>query len=180
MLSIVIALLFGFNTHTTHYIVNTNTSTLEWKGTKRTGEHFGNISIKSGKLDIHHGKFKKGIVTIDMSSITFNNGESEGDQKKILKEFNQEKFFNTTKFPEAIFKIEAIEKDTAYGNLTIKDISKPISFPVQTSRTGRKIIYDANWFSFSRKDFNLRLSNRLKNKMVNDKIQIKFHLEASF
>lgn len=180
MLSYLFALLFGFSSHTTHYVVNTTTSTLQWKGTKKSGEHFGNIKIKSGKIDIHHGKLKGGNIKVDMNAITFNNGESESDQEKILKEFNQEKFFDTQNYSESIFQIKKIEKDTAYGELTIKNITHPISFPITTTYKGRSITYTANWFSFNRKEFNLHLSNWLKDKLVNDEIQIKFHLEASF
>ena len=45
--------------------VNTTTSEINWKGTKKIGEHFGVIAIKSGEISINEGQIIGGEVLIN-------------------------------------------------------------------------------------------------------------------
>ena len=42
--------------------INTASSSIQWKGKKVTGEHYGNISLKSGSLTLTAGKISGGEI----------------------------------------------------------------------------------------------------------------------
>lgn len=113
--------------------VNLNQSEIVWNGKKVTGEHFGNVDIKSGSLEFDDGVLKGGSFVIDMSSIKVT--DLEGQWKtKLENHLKSDDFFGVEKYPTsklAITKVEPKGKDGAYkitGDLTIKATTKPIQF----------------------------------------------------
>ncbi|MEZ4981389.1 MAG: YceI family protein [Saprospiraceae bacterium] len=129
--------------------VNTTKSTIAWKGYKVTGEHNGNVSLKSGALDFDNGVLTGGTFVIDMTSITCNDLEGEW-KDKLVGHLKSDDFFGVATHPTAKFVItKAIPYGTegAYkvvGNLTIKDITKEIKFNanVNGQNAEAKIIVD--------------------------------------
>ncbi|NJW54711.1 YceI family protein, partial [Salinimicrobium oceani] len=51
------------------YEIDTTASTIEWRGTKPTGEHKGTIAIQDGTLSATREEITSGSVSIDMNSI---------------------------------------------------------------------------------------------------------------
>jgi len=47
--------------------INTEKSTVTWKGQKVTGSHTGTIAVKEGELDLEDGQLKGGNFSIDMT-----------------------------------------------------------------------------------------------------------------
>lgn len=117
-----------------NYTINTGESTLEWVGKKVTGQHNGTVDISEGDLTYNNQKFS-GSFVIDMSSITVLDLEPGSKYNtKLTNHLKSEDFFGVKKFPEATFVITNSEsmgagKYTIYGDLTIKGITHPISFP---------------------------------------------------
>ena len=96
----------------TTYEINTEESTIEWRGTKPTGEHRGTIDIQSGSISATQEEIQSGNVVIDMTSITVTDeGISEEDKTNLenhLKgtvEGKETDFFNVEEFPTATFEI---------------------------------------------------------------------------
>ncbi|NLX65902.1 MAG: YceI family protein, partial [Bacteroidales bacterium] len=50
-------------------VVELAASTINWKGFKPGGSHYGVLSLKSGELHIDGGELKSGTFVIDMNSI---------------------------------------------------------------------------------------------------------------
>lgn len=115
------------------YNADVKKSMLSWHGKKVTGEHIGNINLKEGQLELKDGKIVKGKFIIDMTSITNSDLKDAGYNQKLVNHLKSDDFFGVAKHPEA--KIEIL-KSTPFtnneasvdGNLTIKNITHPISF----------------------------------------------------
>jgi polyisoprenoid-binding protein YceI len=121
-------------TTATTYQVDLVQSTLKWIGKKVTGEHTGNVKISSGSLKVNNNSITAGAFDIDLSSITSTDVTDPASNAKLIGHLKSDDFFSVTKFPKASFVISTVnlkEKDQydITGNLTIKGITKPITFP---------------------------------------------------
>jgi polyisoprenoid-binding protein YceI len=113
-------------------LVDTSASKLVWTAEKVTGKHFGNLSLVSGELDLNEGVPTGGSFLIDMNSMTV---EDLKDGDGLLQHLKSDDFFSVESNPEAKFELTACEHNEgdnyqATGNLTIKGIAAPISFPI--------------------------------------------------
>ena len=114
--------------------VKASESTITWKAYKVTGSHVGIISLKSGSLEFDGDKLAGGEFVVDMTTI--NTTDLTGDYKnKLDGHLNSDDFFAVASNPTSsmVFtKVESTGKN-AYkvtGDLTIKGITKPITFDV--------------------------------------------------
>jgi polyisoprenoid-binding protein YceI len=120
------------------YMVVTGDSRLSWIGRKVGGEHFGTVSISEGAFRVSNGEMLAGDFVIDMTSITNDDIQNEGMNKRLVNHLKSEDFFNTGTYPKAYFRMkegkfaEGDDRQTGHyevtGTLTIKDISHEIGF----------------------------------------------------
>lgn len=114
--------------------VNTETSKVTWKAYKVTGSHTGTITLKSGALMFDDNKLTGGEFVVDMTTI--NTTDLEGGMKgKLDGHLNSDDFFATATNPTSTLvftEVEASGKNSykVTGDLTIKGITKPVSFDV--------------------------------------------------
>lgn len=115
--------------------VNTQKSTVKWKGEKVTGFHEGIINIKSANLTFNNDELTGGEVTIDMSTI--NCTDLSGPYKNKLEEhLNSNDFFNVSEYPISKLKITKCTKvnESMYNvvaDLTIKNVTESIEFETE-------------------------------------------------
>lgn len=135
ILVFVTALTFSFTTlDKEKKEIKTDASKVVWKGYKVTGSHEGTISIKSGDLIFEGDKLTGGEFVIDMTSITVT--DLEGDYKgKLEGHLKSDDFFGVANHSTASLAFSSVEPSgkNAYnvtGDLTIKGITKPISFSI--------------------------------------------------
>ena len=114
--------------------VKAETSNVTWKAYKVTGSHTGTINIKSGMLEFDGSKLIGGEFVVDMTTI--NTTDLEGGAKgKLDGHLNSDDFFATAANPTSTLvftDVEASGKNSysVTGNLTIKGITKPVTFDV--------------------------------------------------
>lgn len=106
-------------------------STINWEGEKVTGSHSGTINLKEGYFEMDGESITGGEFIIDMTSIAVT--DLEGDSKGQLEgHLKSDDFFGTSSHATAKLVItKAVKQGSTYkvtGDLTIKDITKPISF----------------------------------------------------
>ena len=133
ILSISIITLFSFTSHVNKVNANKNNSTVIWTGSKPTGSHTGNVTLNDGYLSFDHGNLVGGEFTIDMTSITCTDIESEKKNKYLVDHLKDEDFFDVNQFPEAKLVVNRVKnlKGSQFemkGNMTIKGITKPVTF----------------------------------------------------
>ncbi|MBB6238526.1 polyisoprenoid-binding protein YceI [Pedobacter sp. AK013] len=110
------------------YTVDAAKSTITWVGKKVTGSHNGTVALQSGTLAVNGKSVTGGTFVIDMTSIKDADGSA-----KLEGHLKADDFFGTAKFPTSTFVITKVAGSganvTVTGNLTIKGITKPLSFP---------------------------------------------------
>ncbi|MBK0402055.1 YceI family protein [Adhaeribacter sp. BT258] len=130
--------------------VNTASSKIVWNGKKVAGEHSGNINIANGNLLVAKNKLVGGTFDIDMNSITVTDITDPEYNGKLVGHLKNDDFFATDKFPKASFKITSLapikgakagqNNYNVTGDLTIKGITKPVTFPADIKVEGNKAI----------------------------------------
>jgi polyisoprenoid-binding protein YceI len=179
----------------TTYIVNTETSIIEWIGSKPTGKHNGVINLKSGELAVKNDSIESGMFIIDMNSIVVTDlkiGDGKEDLEGHLKgtgdKEGEDHFFNVGKFPEGTFEISSITsangKATVNGNLTLKGVTKPVSFSATVTYEGDTMMLTSDSFLINRTQWNVNYASKsifddLKDKFVNDDIELVVKLKAT-
>lgn len=116
----------------TKFMIQPESSTVNWTGKKILGLHTGTINIQNGYLSFENDAITGGEIVIDMTSIIITDIKDPKINKDFLDHLNHDDFFSTDQFKTAKLSITHAEKaDGKYkisGHLTIKDITHPISF----------------------------------------------------
>lgn len=173
--------------------VDTSASTIEWQGSKPTGEHTGTINLTEGTFSANDSIIESGSFVIDMLSI--NVTDLEGEDKRDLEahlmgtvEGKEGDFFNATKYPEATFEVTGITEENDQkmlsGNLTIKEKTKNITFPINIERSGDDIQITSEEFTIDRTNWDVNFGSRsvfdgLGDNFVSDDITLKINLKAT-
>ena len=113
--------------------IDTKESVVAWKGSSVEGAHTGYVYISKGELMIENGQLMGGTVEVDMSTIE---GDDHRSDNNLIKHLKDPDFFDIKKFPIstiAITRVASInvEDKEITGNLTIKGIAHPVSFPAK-------------------------------------------------
>lgn len=114
--------------------VKTDESKVTWKAYKVTGAHTGTVDLKAGALVFEESTLTGGEFTVDMTSLI--STDLEGEYKgKLEGHLKSDDFFGVEKHPEAnlVFTRVTPSGKNSYevtGDLTIKGITKPITFDV--------------------------------------------------
>jgi polyisoprenoid-binding protein YceI len=121
------------------YNVETSKSEVKWNAKKVTGEHYGDITLKSGQLQVDKNKVTGGTFVIDMTSLTVEDIKDAGSNGKLVGHLKSDDFFGVDKHQTATFTITEVSpiakaaagqpNHNVKGNLTIKGITNPVSFP---------------------------------------------------
>ncbi len=186
-------LFFSFKPHgTMTYRPDLEKSTVGWHAKKVTGEHMGNVKIKSGSIVVDHHAPSKGEFVIDMASITCSDIKDAGYNAKLVGHLKSDDFFGVAKHPEARLKIKTFTpiadaktgeaNYTVKADLTIKGITKEITFPSVMNVTDRKITARAD-IKIDRSEFDVRYGSgkffdNLGDKMIYDEFTISVDLTA--
>lgn len=176
----------------TEFTVDTAESVIEWQGEKPTGTHTGTIKVSKGSFAANDSIIESGTFVIDMNSIEVT--DLEGDQKANLEahlkgtvEGKEGDFFNVNEFPEATFEVTGITEEEGQsmmqGNLTIKEETKNIAFPVAISNEGETIMITSEEFTIDRTKWNVNYGSKsvfdgLGDKFINDDVTLKINLKA--
>ncbi|TGE16814.1 YceI family protein [Hymenobacter elongatus] len=123
------------------YKVQPQLSTLGWVGKKVTGQHSGTIQFKSGDVEVKGNQITGGTFLVDMNSLKVVDITDADTNGKLMGHLRSDDFFSIEKNPTATFKITKVtsikgaaadaNNATITGNLTIKGITKPVTFPAK-------------------------------------------------
>ncbi|MEP7269037.1 MAG: YceI family protein [Saprospiraceae bacterium] len=162
--------------------VNPADSKVEWFATKITGAHNGTVAVKSGILDFDGEKLTAGKIEMDMTTIAVTDLQGEWGQK-LLGHLKSDDFFSVEKNPNALLVISTAQWTSANtynmtGNLTIKGITKPITF---TSIINKAAGTATAEIKVDRTEYNIKYNSgkffpSIGDKMVNDIFTLKVAL----
>lgn len=178
------------------YLADTAACLIEWIGTKPTGKHHGTLRLTGGAVYIKDSTITGGQLVINMHTLQDIDLISDTAMKnKLERELKSSSFFDVDKFPVATFEITAIKsyypavgeevelKDATHvvsGNLTLKNVTKNISFPARISVDSHHLTAVAN-FNIDRTlwGINYRADKSLQDKLINSQVNIGVHISAS-
>lgn len=167
--------------------VDAKTSKITWEGRKLGGSHHGTLQVKSGSLQVERGALQGGEVVIDMTSlkdIDLTDTEMNG---KLVNHLKSDDFFSIEKNPTSTLKITKVEmkdgKAQITGDLTIKGITKPVSFPaevmVDKKHLSAKGTLEVDRTQFDIKFRSLKFFANIGDKVIKDEFAIGFDLHAN-
>ena len=159
-------------------------SVVNWTGKKVTGQHHGTIGIKEGNLEVNDGNITAGKIVMDMNSIAnvdLTDAESNG---KLMGHLKSDDFFSVATYPTSELVITKVESNgnshNLTGNLTIKGITNPVTFPATSSKDGNNTVYKGT-LAVDRSKYNVRYGSKsffddLGDKVINDEFTLDFNL----
>jgi polyisoprenoid-binding protein YceI len=170
------------------YKIDLENSIVDWKGSKPTEFHTGTINLSAGEALIADGKLESGKFTLDMTSITVTDLKS-GDGKEVLEghlkgtgdKAKEDHFFNVGTYPTGEFEITNVSEENGKkmitGNLTMKDVSKSITFPATITNNETSLTIKSEPFLIDRTLWNVNYASKtvfddLKDKFVDDNIEL--------
>jgi polyisoprenoid-binding protein YceI len=175
------------------FTIDQSGSKVAWIAKKVTGEHNGTVAIKSGELKVENGVVSAGKFVLDMNTITVLDMPAEDEYNvKLTGHLKSADFFSVETAPESTFEIASVEtiagaaagqpNCNVKGNLTIKGITKAITFPatIQVDETG---VNAQAKFDIDRTEWDIKYGSGkffqgLGDKMINDAFTVDFSIVA--
>lgn len=168
--------------------VDKSESTVTWKASKVTGEHWGYVPISDAKLDVTGGKIKGGSFEMDMVNLTVEDLTDPKSKGNLTNHLKSDDFFSVEKHNKSTFTITSAKTSngtdyTISGNLTIKGITQPISFPAKTAVSGSKLTATGA-ITFDRTKFDIKYRSGsyfedLADKLIHDEVKLDVKLVAT-
>src|SRR5690554_4775727 len=176
------------------YVVNTETSKVDWEGSRPASSHTGFIELKEGRISLDsENAVESGDFVLDLTSITVTDLEGEYKEKleahlKGTATEGADDFFNITRYPNGNFSVTGVRvadgKTYLQGNLTLKEVTKNIEFPINISLDGDKLILQSEKFHIDRTQWGINYESKtiftnLGDKFINDDVALQIYLEAT-
>lgn len=173
--------------------VDAATSKVNWTGFGVGHNHTGTLAIKEGTVAVENGNVTGGKFTFDMSKIEVNDGTKDEGLTKLMGHLTKG-FFATDSFPTSSFEITKAEAltgnpeatHTITGNLTLRGITKSLSFPAKVTINGNEVATTAS-FKFNRtlwnvmensKDYKMFDIKKYADHAVDNDIELKLDIKA--
>jgi polyisoprenoid-binding protein YceI len=153
--------------------INPSNSRIEFVGAKVTASHPGGFTDFAGSVALGDSIEKSQIeVTIQTASLY-------ADKEKLTKHLKSPDFFDVAKFPMASFRSTEIkaedEGQTITGDLTVRGVTRRISFPARIKANDAEVSADAE-FSINRHDYGISYPG-MRDDLIRDLVVIKLSLK---
>jgi polyisoprenoid-binding protein YceI len=177
------------------FVVDTASSYVKFTGNGVGKNHPGIFKLTSGRTAVSNDSISGGEFMIDIKSMKM---EQEGEmiKTKLRPHLLSGDFFDADKFGTAKFEITDVrpydsQKDenkslvdganyTISGNLTLKDVTKNITFPARIDLDGNTLKAKAN-FDIDRTQWRMNYGNdkTLGDKFISETVNITLDLKAN-
>ena len=160
------------------YSVDLEKSYINWSGDYTNGSsQSGKVYLSSGSLSVANTEPSSGNFEIDIQSI-------KSEDNIVLDNYlKMPDFLDADNYPVAKFSITRIlpnpvvgtttGKYIVDGRLTIKNIEKPISFPIEVKQVGNRIIGHSS-FALNRAEWEIKSGD----KAIKNAFSVELYIEA--
>jgi YceI-like domain len=178
------------------YPIVKENSELFWRGTKPAGQHTGTVDITKGFIYMKDNEITGGSFIIDLNTIVDTDLKNPEMNAKLVNHLKSADFFDVANFPFAGFEIVSLESyktnaksennfeptHLVNGNLSIKGITKNISFPVSISMGNNSVIAISEEFAIDRTLWNVNFKSKsvfaeFKDDFIGDFINLRIETE---
>ncbi|MFC5196145.1 MULTISPECIES: YceI family protein [Bizionia] len=173
----------------TKYLVDTEASTIMWKGFKPTGTHTGTIKVESGVFTMNGDAIESGSFLIDMNSLYVTDlPEDDENHGKLTGHLKSPDFFDVEAFPASAFEVTGFTNENGKmmlsGNLKMKDTENNISIPVTVSENNDSVTITSETFTIDRSKWNVKYGSKsffddLGDKFINDDMELQITITAN-
>ncbi|GAB3023789.1 YceI family protein [Spirosoma pulveris] len=113
------------------FAVDVSASQLNWTGYAEVGSWApsGTIQVSKGQFAVAGKQITSGRISIDMSTL-------QHEDAKLQAHLRGEDFFDSARYPTATFLLTSLSGQVATGQLTIRGVTRPVTFPVAVSMEG--------------------------------------------
>ncbi|GAB4038958.1 YceI family protein [Spirosoma gilvum] len=150
----------------TTFTVDPTQSTISWNSKKVGGQHNGIVKIAKGQLGMAGNKLTEGTFVADMTTMRdVDKGEANPFNERLVNHLKSEDFFGVEKYPTSTFTITSVKpisgakagepNYTISGDLTIKNTTKPQTFPATVNLTGNMVQATAK-LTVNRLDYDIK------------------------
>ncbi|MFN3021108.1 YceI family protein [Chryseobacterium sp. TY3] len=172
------------------YVVDTMNSKIEWKGFKvfktDNTSHFGSIKFENGEVTINDNKLESGKFVVALNTLTNSDIKDAEESAKLNGHLKSADFFDVEKFPTASYEITKVSEAPAggdyntvlEGNLTIKGITKPMSFNANVKIGEGELQIATEPKDISRNEFGIKFQIPAANGLIKDEINIQMLMKA--
>jgi polyisoprenoid-binding protein YceI len=154
--------------------IDPSNSKVEFVGAKVTRSHKGGFTDFAGQLVLAEP------IESSQVDITIQTASLYADEEKLTKHLKSPDFFDVDKFPTATFRSTGIEKTgeghTITGDLTLRGVTKRISFPAAVTVAEDGVKADAE-FSINRQDFRITYPG-MPDDLIRDLVVIRLTLDV--
>lgn len=175
-MKILLAALFtvsSFGVMAQTFNVEPSATKIVYVGKKVTGEHTGNLNVKSGKITLKGEEISGGEVVVDMNSLTSTDITDPEYNAKYVGHMKSEDFFNTAKYPESKLVIKSSKKTAkgleVKGDLTIIGQTKPVTFIVSDFKKTAEGLTGKSNLTLNRTQWGLKYGSNSFFKGLGDK-----------
>ncbi len=180
--------------------VDVEQSSVTFIGTKPIGQHTGVIQISKGStISVENGEITGGKIDMDLTNFKITDEEMDAESAgKLTGHLQSDDFFDVANHPTATFEITGVkpytgqaavegEEDKAEGathfvsgNLTLKGVTKNISFPATLKVVDQAVKGRAN-FNIDRTQWGLVYGNdkSLGDRFINPQVNIQLEITTA-
>lgn len=175
------------------YKADPTQSKIEFIGAKPGKNHHGTIAMTDGTLMAENGALSGGKFTLDMKSLKADDQDAEGNTK-LTGHLQNSDFFDVENHPTATFEISSVTAGTdttggnkvmmpgathtITGNLTMRGVTKSISFPAKVAVSDNNVTADAD-FNIDRTQWEVGTVSTLDKSLIAKDVNIKLHIVAN-
>jgi|TARA_B110000483_G_C18178070_1_gene535804 polyisoprenoid-binding protein YceI len=163
--------------------LNTEASTLEWKGTMvGIYSHTGTLNITEGSVMTENGNIIGGKVVIDMSSMqaTDENYDPSKDQTKenLIGHLQSPDFFDVANNPTASFVIKSVNGNILTGDFTLRGVTKEESITLADVKVSEKGFEATSSFKINRQDYGVIYKSSMADMVLSDDLEITIAIKS--
>lgn len=179
-----------------NFVLQKDQSSVQWKGANKftPKNHAGVLQLSDGSFTVANNQITGGGFTADMNSISTGGDEYTNGLEKVgdlIGHLKSADFFDVANFPTASFAITSVqpkEGDPNYshnvtGNLTIKGITKEVTFPAKIELNGSDL-KGSTVFTIDRSQWEVRYGSEsffpdlVKDRLIKNEIELTLNLVA--
>ncbi|MBA3901887.1 MAG: YceI family protein [Bacteroidetes bacterium] len=169
------------------YQLDKSTSIIKWIGYQQSGQHFGTVQFKQGKIRMTEGLIIGGYVQVDLATLKVTDPKLTADkQDEMESDLKSEKFFSVSGHPSAMFEINDVKTSNGHtthvvnGDITIKGIKHQMNIPVNLIVSNNKVELKTK-FNIIRTHFGIdyMIGEEYGEKKVLPEFEVDVHLVAA-
>lgn len=173
------------------YQLDTANSVIEWIGSAPGDyRHNGILRFSTGTVGVEEQVITSGSLLVNMKTISALD-QTGKDKKNLESHLMDEDFFEVEKFPTGAFqfvRVSSASDSAGYtlrvdGNLTLKNVTHPVSFRAKAVISGDTITAESATFTIDRTKWGIvyhsGIIGTIKDDLINDEIVLKVKLSAA-